>query len=307
MTTASGSRSMDKRKVIVTGAGGQLGRDLVSLLNEEGCETFGLTRSELDFSKREEVDRIVSLLKPDIIIHSGAYTKVDQAESEPDVAHQANGNGAGYIAAAAERIGAKLAYVSTDYVFDGTASRPIPESAATNPVNVYGASKLNGEEQSQAHASRCFIVRTSWVYGLHGANFVKTMLNLARQGKPLSVVDDQVGSPTFTRDLAACILRLIETDRYGIYHVANSGVCSWHEFAQAIFEEAGLKVELKPVSSEQFVRPARRPAYSVLEQGALRENGFPEMRHWREGLKEFVRLESEEVDHENRSTVGRLR
>ncbi|QJC51134.1 dTDP-4-dehydrorhamnose reductase [Paenibacillus albicereus] len=283
---------MDKRKVIVTGAGGQLGRDLVSLLNEEEYETFGLTRSELDFSKREEVDRIVSLLKPDIIIHSGAYTKVDQAESEPDVAHQVNGDGAGYIAAAAERIGAKLVYVSSDYVFDGSASQPIPESAATHPINVYGASKRKGEEQSQALCSRCFIVRTSWVYGIHGANFVKTMLNLARQGKPLSVVQDQVGSPTFTRDLAACMLGLMDTERYGIYHVSNSGFCSWYEFAQAIFEEAGLEVELAPVSSDQFVRPARRPAYSVLGHEALREHGFPEMRHWRDGLKEFVRMGS---------------
>ncbi|SDS29124.1 dTDP-4-dehydrorhamnose reductase [Paenibacillaceae bacterium GAS479] len=298
---------MVKQRVIVTGAGGQLGTDLVSLLLSEGYEVFGLTRKELDFSNPSEVYRVVDEIGPDIIIHSGAYTKVDQAEAEPEIAHKVNGDGAGYIAQAAERAGAKLVYVSTDYVFDGTASEPISESEATNPVNVYGASKLDGERQALAHSGKTFIVRTSWVYGLHGNNFVRTMLNLARQGKPLSVVDDQFGSPTFTQDLAGCIAKLIRTDRYGIYHVSNSDCCSWHEFAEAIFQEADLSVDLKAVSSDQFVRPAKRPGYSVFAHHALEENGFPAMRHWREALKQLLALESKEENHENGTSIGRLR
>ncbi|MCM3749147.1 dTDP-4-dehydrorhamnose reductase [Paenibacillus pasadenensis] len=283
---------MVKQRVIVTGAGGQLGTDLVSLLLAEGYEVHGLTRSELDFSSQDEVDEVIGRISPDVIIHSGAYTKVDQAEAEVGLAFKINGDGAGFIAQAAEKAGAKLVYVSTDYVFDGTAVAPIAETAATSPVNVYGASKLEGERQTLAFSSKAFVVRTSWVYGLHGSNFVRTMLQLARQGKPLSVVGDQFGCPTFTRDLAGCIVALIRSDRYGVYHVSNSGSCSWHEFAAAIFEEAGLSVQLQAVTSDQFVRPAIRPGYSVFAHEALAQGGFPVMRHWREALQQFLAMEN---------------
>jgi len=297
---------MVETKVIVTGAKGQLGTDMASLLSEAGYEVHAFGREKLDFTDRREVLEVVEALQPDIIVHCGAYTKVDQAETERELAERVNGHGSGYLAEAAELVGAKLVYVSTDYVFDGTAVEPIPESAATNPINVYGASKLLGETLVKAAAKRYFIVRTSWVYGLHGSNFVKTMLNLGRQGKPLTVVEDQFGSPTFTVDLAECVLRLIQSDHYGTYHVSNSGSCSWYEFAQAIFEEAGMKVELAPVDSSRFIRPAQRPAYSVLRHQSLSENGFPPMRNWREGLKEFLALESEEGNDENRTAVGRI-
>lgn len=297
---------MVETRVIVTGARGQLGTDMASLLSEAGYEVHAFGREKLDFTNRGEVLEVVEALRPDIIVHCGAYTKVDQAETERELAEQVNGRGSGYLAEAAELVGAKLVYVSTDYVFVGTADEPIPESAATNPINVYGASKLLGETLVKAATKRYFIVRTSWVYGLHGSNFVKTMLTLGRQGKPLTVVEDQFGSPTFTVDLAESIWRLIQTDRYGTYHVSNSGSCSWYEFAQVIFEEAGLKVELAPVDSSRFVRPAQRPAYSVLRHQSLSENGFPAMRNWREGLKEFLALESKEVNDENGTAVGRI-
>ena len=276
-------------KVVVTGAKGQLGTDLVHLLADRGYEVYGYGREELDITNFYQVKQVISEVNPDVVIHAAAYTKVDLAESEPDQAFLINAYGTRNVAVVSEVVGAKLVYISTDYVFDGTANVPYNEFAPTNPLSVYGKSKLAGEQFIRDLHSKFFIVRTSWVYGKHGNNFVKTMLKLAQERDELMVVNDQVGCPTYTVDLANCILELIETEKYGIYHVSNSGHCSWYEFAKAIFEEAGIEVKVNPCTTKDFPRPAPRPAYSVFEHMALRLNGFKEMSHWKEALKNFLK------------------
>jgi dTDP-4-dehydrorhamnose reductase len=276
-------------KVIVTGAKGQLGTDLVHLLADRGYEVYGCGREELDITNFDQVKQVISEVRPDVVVHAAAYTKVDLAESEPDQAFLINAYGTRNVAVVSEAIGAKLVYISTDYVFDGTANVPYNEFAPTNPLSVYGKSKLAGEQFVRNLHSKFFIVRTSWVYGKHGNNFVKTMLKLVQERDELMVVDDQVGCPTYTVDLANCILELIQTEKYGVYHVSNSGHCSWYEFAKAIFEEAGIKIKVNPCTTKDFPRPAPRPSYSVFDHMSLRLNGFNDMKHWREALREFIR------------------
>jgi dTDP-4-dehydrorhamnose reductase len=275
-------------KVMVTGAKGQLGTDLVNLLVDRGYEVYGYGREELDITNFDQVKQVISKISPDVVIHAAAYTKVDLAESEPDQAYLINAYGTRNVAVASQAIGAKLVYVSTDYVFDGTANTPYNEFATTNPLGVYGNSKLAGEQFVRDLHSKFFIVRTSWVYGKHGNNFVKTMLKLAHKRDELMVVNDQIGCPTYTVDLASCIIELIQTEKYGIYHVSNSGNCSWYEFAKAIFEEAGIEVKVNPCTTKDFPRPAPRPAYSVFDHMSLRLNSFSDIRHWREALGEFI-------------------
>ncbi|WP_449623021.1 dTDP-4-dehydrorhamnose reductase [Robertmurraya sp. Marseille-Q9965] len=277
-------------KVVVTGGKGQLGTDLVQLLSNNGYEVFGFGREELDFTNIENVKEVFQSIKPDVVIHSGAYTKVDLAESEPDEAYLVNAIGTRNIATVANDLHAKLLYVSTDYVFNGTSTAPINEFEPNDPIGVYGKSKLAGENFVKHLHSRFYIVRTSWVYGLNGNNFVKTMLKLGSEGKELSIVHDQVGCPTFTIDLAKKIMELIQTDKYGTYHISNSGQCSWFEFAQAIFEEANMDVRINPCTTKDFPRPAPRPAYSVFDHMGLRLNGFSEMPHWKDSLKEFMTI-----------------
>lgn len=275
-------------KIVVTGAKGQLGTDLVHLLADRGYEVYGYGREELDITNFDQVKQVIAEVRPDVVIHAAAYTKVDLAESEPDKAFLINAYGTRNVAVSSEAVEAKLVYISTDYVFDGTANVPYNEFAPTNPISVYGKSKLAGEQFVRDLHSKFFIMRTSWVYGKNGNNFVNTMLKLAEERDELIVVHDQVGCPTYTVDLANCILELIQTEKYGIYHVSNSGYCSWYEFAKAIFEEARIEVKVNPCTTEDFPRPAPRPAYSVFEHMALKLNGFSEMREWREALKEFI-------------------
>lgn len=275
-------------KVVVTGAKGQLGTDLVHLLADRGYEVYGYGREELDITNFYQVKQVISEVNPDVVIHAAAYTKVDLAESEPDQAFLINAYGTRNVAVVSEAVGAKLVYISTDYVFDGMATTPYNEFAPTNPLSIYGKSKLAGEQFVRDLHSKFFIVRTSWVYGKHGNNFVKTMLKLAQERDELMVVHDQVGCPTYTVDLANCILELIQTEKYGVYHVSNSGHCSWYEFAKAIFEEARIKVKVNPCTTEEFPRPALRPAYSVFEHMALKLNGFRELRDWKLALKKFI-------------------
>lgn len=227
-------------KVVVTGAKGQLGMDLVNLLASKRYDVYGYGRNELDVTNFHQVKQVISEVKPDVVIHAAAYTKVDQAESEPDQAFLINAYGTRNVAVASEEVGAKLVYISTDYVFDGKATIPYNEFAPTNPQSVYGKSKLAGEQFVRDLHSKFFIVRTSWVYGKHGNNFVKTMLNLSQERDELMVVHDQIGCPTYAVDLANYILELIRTEKYGVYHISNSGHCSWYEFAKAIFEETGI-------------------------------------------------------------------
>lgn len=277
-----------KGKVIVTGAKGQLGVDMVISLERQGYQVFGFSRQEMDVTDLNQVKEVVQSIAPDVIIHGAAFTKVDQAEASPDEAYLVNSYGTRNIAIAAEACKAKLVYISTDYVFNGAGTTPYNEFMPTDPIGVYGRSKLAGEHFVRGFHSKWFIIRTSWVFGLHGHNFVKTMLELAKTKGKLTVVADQVGCPTYTVDLAECITQLIETDKYGVYHVSNSGHCSWYEFANAIFREASVSIEVQPVTTDQFPRPARRPAYSVLDHMGLRLNGFHDLRHWREALSDYI-------------------
>lgn len=281
---------MNKQKILVTGAKGQLGTEMVKLLKEMKYEVYGYGRAELDITDFQQVKNVIDHIRPNIVIHAAAYTKVDAAESEPDQAFFVNAYGTRNVTVASEHIGAKLVYISTDYVFDGTANVPYNEFAFTNPINVYGKSKLAGEQFVRDLHSKFFIIRTSWVYGKHGNNFVKTMLKLAQEQKQLFVVDDQIGCPTYAVDLVSCIFQLIQTEKYGVYHISNSGHCSWYEFAKAIFEEANVNIVVNPCKTKDYPRPARRPPYSVLDHMALRLNGFKELRHWREALKEFIKV-----------------
>ncbi|MFJ5713981.1 dTDP-4-dehydrorhamnose reductase [Neobacillus sp. NPDC093127] len=271
-------------KVLVTGAEGQLGSDLVSFLTLSGYQVFGMGKSELDITNEDEVNRIVALIKPNIIIHCAAYTQVDQAEFEQDLAFLINGIGTRNIAIAAENIHAKLVYLSTDYVFDGSSTTPYHEFSPVSPINIYGSSKLAGEHFVRGFHSKFFIVRTSWIFGVHGNNFVKTMLKLAKGTEPLTVVHDQVGCPTYTMDLVNCIVKLMETSKFGVYHVSNTGSCSWFEFAKEVFQQSNILTTIKPCTTEEFPRPARRPKYSVLDHMGLRINQFAAMPHWKNAL-----------------------
>lgn len=281
---------MDEYKVLVTGSKGQVGAEIVELLKREGFTVYGYGRDVLDVKNLEQVENLMHTVNPNVVIHSAAYTNVDKAESEENIAFSVNAYGTRNIAVASEQIGAKLVYLSTDFVFDGAEEEPYNEFTSTNPLSVYGKSKLAGEQFVQHFHSRFFIVRTSWVFGKYGKNFVQTMLQLALRNQPLTVVDDQLGSPTYAHDLAKIILQLIQTNKFGVYHVSNAGECSWFDFAEAIFKEANLDVTLTPCKSKDYIQQAQRPAYSVLDNMALRINGFQELRHWKEALKEYIQI-----------------
>lgn len=275
-------------KILITGANGQLGQDVVKLLGANH-EVYGLGRDELDVTNEVQCLEVLFDLRPDVVIHSGAYTAVDLAETEIEKAYLINSAGTKNLVVASERIGAKFCYISTDYVFDGTATEPYREDDDTNPQSVYGKSKRAGELYVESLSSKHYIVRTSWVYGKYGANFVKTMLNLAKTRDSLKVVSDQFGSPTYTVDLALFLEKLIQTDFYGIYHASNSGVCSWYDFACAIFEESGvISIKVEPCTTEEFPRPAPRPRNSAMAHGSILAHGFADLRPWREGLRAFL-------------------
>ncbi|MFP4975301.1 dTDP-4-dehydrorhamnose reductase [Paenibacillus sp. CN-4] len=282
-------------KVLVTGAAGQLGQDMVLLLQREGHEVLACDRAEMDITDLAHCEKVIGAFGPEAVIHCAAHTAVDAAETDIDAAYLINATGTRNVAVATEKAGAKLVYISTDYVFNGQGTRPYHEYDNTDPQSIYGKSKRAGEVLAQTLNSRYFIVRTSWVYGKYGNNFVKTMLKLGQEKPLLQVVNDQKGSPTYTVDLARFLLKLIQTEKYGFYHASNSEACTWYEFTQAIFAEAeellGLKMtaRLEPCGTEQFPRPAPRPSYSVMEHLSIRTNGFEDLRPWREGLRDFLK------------------
>jgi dTDP-4-dehydrorhamnose reductase len=274
-------------RIAVTGAGGQLGRELINL-KDDSVEWIGWTRHDLDITDEAQCRRRLEEEKPDAVIHAAAYTAVDRAETDVDTAYRVNVLGTRYMAEAAEAVGAKFCYVSTDYVFDGKGTTPYKEEDAPNPQTIYGHTKRQGESHALNRCARSFVVRTSWVYGRYGENFVSTMLRLSGSHPQLKVVDDQVGAPTYTLDLARLLTELVRTEHYGIFHASNAGTCSWYEFAQAIFELSGTGTEVVPCSTAEFPRPAPRPAYSVLAQERLIAAGLGPMRHWRSALEEFL-------------------
>ncbi|WP_248927700.1 dTDP-4-dehydrorhamnose reductase [Paenibacillus hamazuiensis] len=276
-------------KIAITGAGGQLGKDLVRTL-APGHEIFAFTRAELNVANERAVSETFAKVKPDVIIHAAAYTQVDRAEREPEAVYTVNSFGSRNVALAAKHTGAKLVYISTDYVFDGKKEGAYKESDWTNPLSVYGSSKLHGEKFTELICDRYYIVRTSWLYGKYGDNFVTKVVSLAEKQQVLAMVCDQFGSPTYTLDLAEFISALIETDRYGVYHASNRGVCSRYEFAQHILKAAGLtNVVLKPVSSDSFPASAIRPVNSALDDEAIRVNNLPPLREWVPALYDFIR------------------
>ncbi|MFR9710652.1 dTDP-4-dehydrorhamnose reductase [Paenibacillus sp. MB22_1] len=281
-------------KVLVTGAGGQLGQDIVRLLENAGHQVLKSDRDSLDITDFSLCLELVQKLKPGAIIHCAAYTAVDQAENDIDTAYAVNAVGTRNMVLAAERVKAKFCYISTDYVFDGTNSSPYREYDNTNPQSVYGKSKRAGEILVQSLSSAFFIVRTSWLYGIHGHNFVYSMLKLGKEKPTLHVVNDQKGSPTYTVDLAAFLVQLIQTEKYGIYHASNLGECTWYEFARAIFEEAlkilgeNYAVQVEPCTTEEFPRPAPRPRNSVMDHMAIRTNGLQDLRPWRDALRAYL-------------------
>jgi len=277
-----------KLTLLVTGANGQLGQELIRL-RYDGINIVGYGRDQLDVTNLSQCREVIAAARPHAIIHAAAFTAVDKAESELDEAYRINALGTRNLAIAANEYRAKLCYLSTDYVFDGTATQPYNEYDNTNPQSVYGKSKRAGEVLLQSLGSSYFIVRTSWVYGKYGNNFVKTMLKLARERDSLAVVHDQIGSPTYTYDLGRFLIELVQTEAYGIYHASNTGICTWYEFAQAIFEESQLSMKIEPCTTEQFPRPAPRPAYSVMDHSAIRQNGLTDLRPWREGLQAFLK------------------
>lgn len=279
-------------KILLAGINGQLGQELHPMLVKLGDVTW-VDRETLDLSQPDMIRQVIGEVKPDLIVNACAYTAVDKAESEPDLAMAVNGSGVGILAAEALKLGARLIHVSTDYVFDGSQSHPYQETDPTNPIGVYGRSKLAGEEAIQQVGGDYIIVRTAWVYGVGGVgNFVKTMLRLGSSRDELRVVTDQVGSPTWAKDLAEVIVCMIQNSpESGIYHYTNSGVCSWYDFAIAIFEEAkalGFPLQVQrvvPITTAEYPTPAKRPAYSVLSHRKISAVIGTHPPHWRQSLR----------------------
>jgi dTDP-4-dehydrorhamnose reductase len=273
-------------RVLVTGADGQLGHDLMKAFAED--EVAGLRRTDLDVTKEPAVVAAVRDHAPDLVVHAAAFTKVDACEAEPETAWRVNALSSWWVARACALAEAAMVYVSTDYVFDGTADRPYTEFDPVGPRSVYGRSKEAGEQFVREALPAHYIVRTSWLQGMYGANFVKTMLRLGRERGTVAVVDDQTGSPTFTFDLAPAIRQLAVTGRHGTYHLTNAGHCSWFAFAQAIFSEAGLEVACTPIDTVAFGATAPRPAFSVLDNLKARLIGLEPLPEWRASLKRLI-------------------
>ena len=283
-------------RILLTGITGQLGQELETILAPLG-DVKSVDRHALDLAKPEMIRQVMADVKPEIVVNASAYTAVDKSESEPDVAMAVNGTGVGILAEETQKLGARLIHVSTDYVFDGTQSHPYQETDPTNPIGVYGKSKLAGEEAIKQVGGDSIILRTAWVYGVGGkGNFVKTMLRLGGSREELRVVTDQVGSPTWTKDLAEAIASIIQhSAESGIYHYTNSGVCSWYDFALAIFEEAkalGFPLQVKrvaPITTAEYPTPAKRPAYSVLSHGKISAVMGIYPPHWRQALRNMLK------------------
>ena len=275
-------------KILVTGIKGQLGYDVMLEGQRRGYDMVGFDIDTMDITDDEAVNRIFSAEAPDIVIHCAAYTAVDLAEKEREKCCAVNVDGTENVARASARCGAKLIYVSTDYVYDGRGEKPHSVSEKKDPVNYYGLTKSWGEDRVTALCDRYFIVRTSWVFGSNGNNFVKTMLRLGKEKEQVFVVSDQIGSPTYTPDLARLLLYMAETEKYGIYHGTNSGFCSWYEFASAIMKKAGLPCEVKPILTKDYASAAVRPLNSRLDSGCLVEKGFRLLPPWEDALARFL-------------------
>lgn len=274
--------------IIVTGAKGQLGGDVCSELEKRGLAFTGIDRDELDITDEAAVNGFFSKIKADALIHCAAYVAVDKAEEEKELCLAVNEKGTENLAAACRRHSISMLYISTDYVFDGRGSTPYEPDDSKGPLCVYGLSKLRGEEAVKKHLENYFIVRTSWVFGEKNTNFIATMLRLAETKSEVSVVCDQVGSPTYSKDLAVLLCDMIVTERYGIYHGTNEGFCSWAELAEFVFNAADKKITVRPVTSEEYPAKAVRPKNSRLSKACLSQNGFDKLPFWQDAVKRYV-------------------
>lgn len=286
-----------KMKFLVTGVKGQLGFDVVQELERRGYETVGVDIEEMDITDESSVNRVMEEVKPQVVVHCAAWTAVDAAEDEENIPKvmAVNKTGTEYIAKSCKKFDAKMIYLSTDYVFDGQGEEPWKVDDQRNPLNIYGQSKYEGEIAIEKTLEKYFIVRISWVFGKNGKNFVKTMLNLGKNHDRLTVVSDQVGSPTYTYDLARLLVDMAETEQYGIYHAANAGdYISWYDFTVEIMKQAGKiddtynHVEVVPVGSDQYPAKAKRPSNSRMDKSKLTENGFTPLPAWQNAVERYI-------------------
>jgi len=276
-------------KILVTGTHGQLGQEVIRQFQDK-YELALFNHAFLDITNFYSVENLLSKIQPDVVINTAAYTNVEKAEEDTTNAFQVNAIGAQNLALACKKIGSKIIHISTDYIFDGTKTEPYEEFDTPYPLSVYGKSKWWGERLIEQVGGKYFILRTSWLYG-EGSNFVRTMLRLAEERDKLTVVADQYGTPTYTKDLVWVIEKLMMTDFYGVYHASNNGSCTWYEFAQKIFELAEKKVIVEPVSTDEYPVKAKRPQHSILENRMLKLRGLDVMRPWEEALRDYLRNE----------------
>lgn len=275
-------------KILVTGVNGQLGYELVKELKSKGyTDILAVDKDEMDITNKDMVNKVIKNYHPDVIFHCAAWTAVDKAEDEKEACYNVNVNGTKYISEAAKEIDAKLIYISTDYVFDGTKEGLYEIDDEVNPKSVYGETKYEGEQLVRQNNLKHFIVRISWVFGINGNNFIKTMLKLAETRNELTVVADQFGSPTYTVDLAKLLVEMSETEKYGTYHANNEGYCNWAEFAEYIFKINNKEVNVKHITSEEYPQKAYRPRNSKLSKQSLDDNGFNRLPSWEDAVERY--------------------
>lgn len=275
-------------KVLVTGANGQLGYEVIKHLHFMGIDYLRTDKYSLNITDKEEVSRIISNYKPDVVVHCAAYTAVDKAEEEREKCHSINVIGTKYIVESCKQVNAKMVYLSTDYVFDGEGDKLIEVTDKPNPINYYGQTKYEGELEVQKRLDKYFIVRISWVFGSHGSNFIKNIIRLAKDREEITVIDDQIGSPTYTQDLVKLLVEMIKTDYYGIYHATNEGFCSWYDLACEIYKQLEITLKVKPIKTKDFLTRAKRPLNSRLSKKSLSVFKISKLRHWKEALSSFL-------------------
>jgi len=273
--------------ILVTGVNGQLGFDIIRQLNKRNIKCLGVGRKEFDITDKHAVYEYINKLKPECVIHCAAYTAVDNAEDEADKCNEVNIYGTENIAEACKKIDSKMIYISTDYVFDGKGQMPFEVDGKINPQSVYGKSKYEGELMVIKNLTKYFIVRVSWVFGINGNNFVKTMLKLGKKNNSINVVSDQIGSPTYTVDLAILLCDMALSERYGIYNATNEGYCSWAQFAEEIMKQSNLDCKINPIPTSQYPTKAVRPFNSRMSKKQLEKNGFGKLPEWKDALKRY--------------------
>lgn len=276
-------------RILVTGVKGQLGYDVMNELAKRGHTGIGVDVEEMDITDAAKVEQVIKASDVEAVIHCAAYTAVDAAEDNAELCHKINAEGTENIAKVCKELDLKMIYISTDYVFNGEGTRPWEPDDEREPLNVYGQAKYEGELAVEKYLEKYYIVRIAWVFGVNGKNFIKTMLNLSETHDELSVVNDQIGSPTYTYDLAKLLVDMVETDKYGRYHATNEGLCTWYEFATEIFRQAGKEITVHPVTSDQFPSKARRPHNSRMSKDKLEANGFDRLPTWQDALNRYLK------------------